>query len=163
MKYNLKDENRIHCEILKSIDNLDILSNLVLTSFNKFIASDYSKIGQDTFYSFFDKGTMLLKTIENNDFVIIAKDKEKTVGLISTRAKSHISLLFVDENYHGKGIARKLLNTLLINIDTDTLTVNSSPFAEKIYEKLGFTITGQMTEKDGIKSIPMNFVKRGQL
>lgn len=151
----LEQNLEIEYEIIEKNPNIQEISNLVLTSFDKYIAKDYSKDGQNTFYSFFNNGNLLLNILENKDFIIIAKEGKKIVGLLTTRGKTHISLLFVDENYHGRGIAKNLLNTLLKNSETNTLTVNSSPFGEKIYQQLGFSVTGLMTEKDGIKSIPM--------
>jgi len=148
-------------EIIKSSEIIDLkeLSNLVLNSFNKYVAPDYSQEGQNSFYGFFSEGKMLEKTLENGDFIFLAKEDNKTVGILTTRGKTHISLLFVDENYHGKGIAKKLFNTLLEDTEPKKITVNSSPFAEKIYEKLGFCKTSEMQEKDGIKSVPMVFEK----
>ena len=37
------------------------------------------------------------------------------------------------------------------------VTVNSSPFAIKVYEKLGFTATGIRQVSDGIVYIPMRY------
>ena len=35
------------------------------------------------------------------------------------------------------------------------ITVNSSPYAVKVYERLGFMKTGEQQEKNGILFIPM--------
>ena len=39
----------------------------------------------------------------------------------------------------------------------EAVTVNSSPFAVKVYEKLGFTATGSRQVSDGIVYIPMRY------
>ena len=38
-----------------------------------------------------------------------------------------------------------------------TISVNSSPYAERIYYNLGFNKVMEMQEKNGIKYIPMEF------
>lgn len=145
---------------IENISDLESLSNLVLNSFDKFVAPDYSEEGIKTFYGFFEHGKLLHKTLENGDFIFIAKEKKEITGLLATRNKSHISLLFVDEKHQKKGIAKKLFSILCETIETEKITVNSSPFAEKIYEKLGFIKLSPMQEKDGIKFISMEFLKQ---
>lgn len=145
---------------IESISDLDSLSSLVLNSFDKFVAPDYSEEGVKTFYGFFEHGRLLEKTLENGDFIFIAKEKKEITGLLATRNKSHVSLLFVDEKHQKKGIAKKLFSILCETIEAEKITVNSSPFAEKIYEKLGFIKLSPMQEKDGIKFIPMEFLKQ---
>jgi predicted GNAT family N-acyltransferase len=41
--------------------------------------------------------------------------------------------------------------------DIEKITVNSSPYAEKIYAGLGFNKVMDMQEKDGIKFVPMEY------
>ncbi len=145
---------------IENINDLNSLSNLVLNSFDKFVAPDYSKEGVKTFYGFFDQGKLLEKTLENGDSIFIAKENNQVTGLLATRNKRHISLLFVDENHQKKGIGKKLFHILCETIEENKITVNSSPFAEKIYEKLGFIKLSPIQEKDGIKFIPMEFLKK---
>ena len=145
---------------IESIIDLKGLASLVLNSFDKFIAPDYSEEGIRTFYGFFDQGSLLEKTLENGDSIFIAKENNEVIGLLATRNKSHISLLFVNEKHQKKGIGKNLFNLLCKNLETEKITVNSSPFAEKIYEKLGFIKVSPMQEKDGIKFISMEFLKK---
>lgn len=143
-------------EILKDDEQNDI-SKLILTTFDKFIATDYSKEGIDTFYNFVNNGNSIKKAVESGEFCIVAKEQNKILGAIVTREKTHISLLFVEEASHGKGVAKNLLKLLTEKLvkDYKILTVNSSPYALGVYEKLGFKATSRIQEKDGIKFIPM--------
>ena len=67
--------------------------------------------------------------------------------------------MFVDKEHHRKGIAKQLFHTVLEklkeNKSVTQMTVNSSPYAVKAYERLGFIKTGEQQEKDGIIFIPM--------
>jgi GNAT superfamily N-acetyltransferase len=71
--------------------------------------------------------------------------------------------LFVKKKYQHKGIARKLFNELKIeliknNPNSEVITVNSSPFAVKIYEKLGFVTTDKEQLQDGLCFTPMKYL-----
>ena len=65
----------------------------------------------------------------------------------------------MDKRHHRKGIARQLLDNILSEIkdsaDIKQMTVNSSPYAVIVYERLGFVKTDEQQEKDGIIYIPM--------
>jgi len=79
--------------------------------------------------------------------------------VIATQNTAHISLLFVTKAHHQKGIAKQLFHFVLETLKADPsvtqITVNSSPYAVKAYEHLGFVKTGEQQEKDGILFIPM--------
>jgi predicted GNAT family N-acyltransferase len=77
--------------------------------------------------------------------------------MIEVRANNHICLFFVDKKYHNKGIGKLLFNEILKKLKekTNFIEVNASSFSEKIYLRLGFIKTGELTEKNGIKFIPM--------
>jgi len=67
-------------------------------------------------------------------------------------------LLFVKKEYQGKGLSRKLFEHYMENYLKDRtveITVNASPYSEKIYEKLGFEKISGMQETNGIKYFPM--------
>ena len=74
---------------------------------------------------------------------------------MALRNLTHISLLFVKKSHHKRGIAKELLRLaieyiLKVNPDVQEITVNSSPYAVEIYNKLEFIATDDMLEKDGI-------------
>ena len=88
----------------------------------------------------------------------VAKVKEKIVGVIGYRDNSHINLLFVLEEYQHNGIAKALYNLVIDNcknVDIKKVTVNSSPYAHKVYLKFGFIDANKMQGVDGIKFYPM--------
>lgn len=82
------------------------------------------------------------------------------VGMIAVKDFVHISLLFVDKQYHKQGIARKLFNAVLKlcmekNSSLDAITVNSSPYAVEVYHKFGFSDVSSEQVVDGIGFVPM--------
>ena len=84
------------------------------------------------------------------------------VGMITVRNGGHVSLLFVDEKYHRKGVGKSLIqylcNYLLTEAGISRITVNASPYGVGFYHKLGFRDTGLETEQSGIRYTPMEFV-----
>jgi GNAT superfamily N-acetyltransferase len=91
---------------------------------------------------------------------------EEIVGVAEVRSFEHLSMLFVHPDWHQRGIAGELFARILAEVrrenpDLETLTVNSSPFAVPVYERLGFDITSEPITISGIVHIPMAFDLRG--
>jgi GNAT superfamily N-acetyltransferase len=66
----------------------------------------------------------------------------------------------VKREYHLQGIAKKLLETAIDkcrqrDANIAVIEVNSSPFADFIYEKLGFVKVNAEQVKNGIRFTPM--------
>ena len=81
------------------------------------------------------------------------------VGIIGVRNETHISLLFVDSEYHKRGIATKLVRSMfdqtMRKYGKREMTVNSSPYAVGFYHKMGFVDTNTEQLTDGIRYTPM--------
>lgn len=137
---------------LKIIDNNNLKEalSLVLNVFMEFEAPVYSVEGINTFKDFLKSNQALDKM---NFFG--AYQNDKVVGVLATRELSHISLFFVKKEYQNKGIGKALFNFMLENTKSDKLTVNSSPYAVNIYEKLGFKKQSEEKLDDGIRYTPM--------
>lgn len=156
-KLNLTYRNIEKREIQQALE-------LVKKVFNEFEAPTYSKEGCESFYQFIDYNSVL-EMYENKKIRLYGCfDKYNIVGVVATRNESHIAMLFVDKEYHKKGIARKLVEDIIRiikqnNLKLEKVTVNSSPYAKGFYKKLGFINTDQEQEKDGIKFIPMELSK----
>ena len=117
-------------------NELDEVINLVLDVFMKYEAPDYSEEGINSFKEF-----VLDKEKIKNLKILVAEVDGKIVSMIAVRNNTHITLLFTHENYHRKGIARKLFETVKNGLEKGTtITVNSSPYAVEVYKKLGFVI-----------------------
>jgi ribosomal protein S18 acetylase RimI-like enzyme len=149
-------------------DDLKEAIDLVNAVFYGFIADDYSPEGVRTFTDY-----LSCKLEEMTEDLISGNKKlwgyfegDRIVGVIGTRDTFHISLLFVDRDFQNRGIARQLFNTVLEELKNAQsgksfqITVNSSPYAVKIYEKLGFTAIGPETENKGIRYTPMKMMTR---
>lgn len=99
--------------------------------FKEFEAPEYSNEGIQEFQDFIALDTVK-ERMKNKELLLWGYwDKNKLVGTIAARPPCHISLLFVDREYHRRGIAKKLYRTVLDfyteNSSYDEMTVNSSP------------------------------------
>lgn len=77
--------------------------------------------------------------------------------------EGHISLFFVDEHYHRKGVGKALFQSMLRLQKQMIITVNSSLYAKEVYEHLGFRAINHEIEAGGIRYIPMLYTKNGYL
>jgi ribosomal protein S18 acetylase RimI-like enzyme len=78
----------------------------------------------------------------------------KIVGMLAA-GPDHIHLLFVDGDYHRRGIARRLAAIMDCHFGVRAVTVNSSRYAVEMYRKLGFSEASPERIENGILFIPM--------
>ena len=128
---------------------------LALKVFMQFEAPEYPEEGIHAFRDFIGDQLMIecLKMYG-------AYEDDKMVGMIATRrCGNHISLFFVDGNYHRQGIGRRLFNEILKECTTQSITVNAAPYALPIYEHMGFVPMGPEQMTEGIRYTPMRYVR----
>ena len=129
--------------------------NLVWNVFMESEAPDYEDEGIEAFRYFINSD----EAIDRLE-IYGAYEEENILGVIATRNQgNHIALFFVDVKHHRRGIGRKLFETVLKYSTSDTITVNSSPFATEIYHRLGFVDTSIEQKKNGIRFTPMKYLK----
>ena len=140
-------------------EDLEEALALVWKVFLAFEAPDYEEEGVQEFRRFIDFESIKQKLERNEFHMWVCRDKEKIVGVLAIRPPCHISLLFVDEKYHRMGIARKMLDHVICIYRQDNglveITVNSSPFAQEAYHRLGFRDTDVEKTVNGIRFVPM--------
>jgi len=138
--------------------------NLVWKVFEEFEAPDYSDEGVQEFKNFIVPENYIEKLQKTELIMWGCLIDTKIVGVITSRPPCHIALLFVDKEYHKKGIARSLFNKVLDyykeTSDHTEITVNSSPYALEAYRRLGFIETDTEQLKNGIRFIPMKHTFR---
>lgn len=124
---------------------------LSLAVFTKCGTTDFNANGLETFKKFiYNKELMDQLTIWG------AFDNNELIGIIGTKLNgTHISLFFINPDYHRKGIGRELFTHAYANQIVEKITVNSSSYAAKFYENLGFSKTAEEQETDGLKYTPM--------
>lgn len=143
------------CHIEKALE-------LVKDVFMEFDAPDYSQEGVDEFISKIIENPEFINNFKTGEQIMLgAFDKEQIIGVLAISVRNHISLVFVDKNYHKKGIASKLINEIINRLrlnNVDKIKLNSSPYAIEFYEKVGFAATDVEQIKNGIRYTPMEIL-----
>ena len=132
---------------------------LAWDTFVRFDAPDYSQEGIRNFHNFVNDDMLRKMFIAGQYQLFVATEADRYVGMLSLRERSHISLLFVDEEYHRHGVASALIRFVskyvLTEEGIDRITVNASPYAIGFYHKKGFVDLSGETVADGIRFTPM--------
>ena len=132
---------------------------LAWKTFLKFEAKDYGQAGIDSFRDFLSDSLLRRMFLTGEYPMFIALDGERQAGMISLRNKKHISLLFVDEGHHHRGIGRRLIENAEEYIRKEyrerKITVNAAPYAVGFYHQIGFEDVAPQLSKDGIIYTPM--------
>lgn len=123
--------------------------DLVWETFLKFEAPEYSEEGILTFHDYIRNKN----EIDSLD-VFGAEIDDSVVGVLAMR-EDHISLFFVKEEVQKQGIGRALWDFFLAQSRAEKITVNASPYAVPIYERLGFQAVDDEQLSDGIRYTPM--------
>ncbi|MEW8406009.1 MAG: GNAT family N-acetyltransferase [Candidatus Thiodiazotropha taylori] len=134
-----------------------VVCNLVTQVFNEFVASDYGQDGIEEFFRFANPEAMK-ERMQSNGFVIVAVENDTIVGMLEFFPPDIVALLFVTVRH--RGIAKELLAQSIDKARTSSpslskLIAHSSPYAQPIYQNMGFHNTGNETTENGITYIPM--------
>lgn len=125
--------------------------SLVREVFLQFEAPEYSVQGIREFYNFLDDSAEIARLTFYGAF-----SGRQILGVLAMRGL-HISLFFVHPAHHRHGLGRSLFDAARQKIPNSVLTVNSSPYAVKIYRCLGFHATDCEQVTNGIRYIPMSY------
>jgi len=140
-------------------DEAAAVCRLVENVFNEFVAPTYVPEGIREFMKYVTP-EKLIKRSEENHSTVIAESYGRIVGMVEMRNGDHISLLFVEPREQKRGIARGLMQRVIALHNCQHITVNSSPNAEPIYTRLGFTADGPEQTTHGIRFVPMTWTRR---
>ena len=138
-----------------SEEDLPGAKDLIWEVFCQFEAPDYPEEGVREFRKILEDEAY----IRSLDFYG-AYAKGELAGVLAVREPRHISFFFVKEAWQSRGIGRRLFETIRQDYERQEFTVNSSPYAVKVYRCLGFTPTATEQMNNGIRYTPMQFTER---
>ena len=136
-------------------DNIADAIELIWNCFLEFVAPDYSREGVRAFKNYiYDKKQI------NKLKLFAAFDDSELVGVLAADFNTNnICLFFVKNKYHKQGVGRALFNNFLLKTDAKRITVNSSPYAVEFYHRLGFKNITSEQVSDGIRFVPMEYLR----
>lgn len=132
---------------------------LIKRVYDEFVAIDYSEEGNQFFYNWIQPAKIAERQSNQINIWVAVKGLE-LIGMIEIRDNKYISLLFVEKEYQGQGVAKRLFDEALKEIirrdsKLDKFYVHASPYSMPIYKKMGFVETDNMQEENGMKYVPM--------
>lgn len=90
-------------------------------------------------------------------FALCAEAGGELQGVITLHRPAHVHHLFVRPTAHRRGIARQLWQAAQAELPEESIvTVNSSEYAAPVYQRLGFTPSAGVQERNGVRYVPMH-------
>jgi RimJ/RimL family protein N-acetyltransferase len=146
---------------IRRLEKDDIIPamDMVWKVFLEFIAPDYMKEGIDEFKAFINPALITDKMARGEFHIWGVFAGERIIGVIALKPPHNIALFSVDKQYHNQGIGRKLFQAVLGDKTAtqgwEKIAVNASPYAVKIYRRLGFVPTDTERTANGMRFTPM--------
>ena len=146
-------------------DDSEGISKLICGLVEKFIVREFSSQGRDFLLSTMTADA-IRQSMQSGYRYHVAEIKGLLAGVVAVRGNAHLYHLFVAEQFHRKGIAKKLwqlaMKECLHEGNTGEFTVNSSAYALGVYKKLGFVAQPGPKEKNGVVFYPMKLIVQSQ-
>lgn len=132
---------------------------MIWKTFLKYDSKDYTEEGIRNFFEFITDDDLYRAFLAGSYQMMVALDEERIIGAASVRNNNHLSLLFVDEDYHNKGVGSTLMNRMCEYLRTEEgerfMSLKAAPYAVDFYRKLGFQIVRPEEEYSGIRVTSM--------
>ncbi len=132
---------------------------MIWKTYLKFEAGDYTEEGIRNFFEFVTDDGLYQSFLRGSYKLLLAHDGDRIVGAASMRNCNYLSLLFVDEEYHRRGIGRRLMDCLCDYLkrttDATEIVLRAAPYAIGFYERIGFTKIREEEQIAGIRVTPM--------
>ncbi|MCM1112075.1 MAG: GNAT family N-acetyltransferase [Muribaculum sp.] len=141
------------------VEEWEPVMKMIWRTFLKFEAEDYTEEGIRNFLDFITDEKLFHAFLRGEYQMMVALDKDRVVGAASVRNRNHLSLLFVDEAYHRRGIGRRLLERFYTYLKSELgehcMSVKAAPYAVGFYQRIGFRALGPEEQVGGIRVTSM--------
>ena len=135
---------------------------MIWSTFVKYEGRDYTEEGIRNFFEFITDEALYTSFLEGEYRLMVALDGRKIIGAGSVRDKNRLSLLFVDEAYHHRGVGSTILMKICNYLKADAgeryMSLQAAPYAVNFYRKQGFRAVHPEVEFSGIRVTPMEKV-----
>ena len=132
---------------------------MIWKTFLKFEGNDYTEEGIRNFFDFITDDKLHAAFLRGDYQMMVALDEGRVIGVGSIRNRNHLSLLFVDEDYHRRGVGKTLLEKLCQYLQREEgerfMSLKAAPYAVEFYRKLGFNAVNGEEEYSGIRVTSM--------
>lgn len=135
---------------------------MIWRTFLRFEGRDYTREGIRNFYDFITDDDLYVAFLKGEYQLMVALDGQKVIGAGSIRNRNHLSLLFVEEGYHRRGVGRAILTAVCDYLKQEAgekyISLKAAPYAVNFYRRLGFRAVRPEEEYSGIRVTEMEKV-----
>ncbi len=132
---------------------------MIWRTFIKFEGKDYSEEGIKNFFAFITDDDLYISFLKGEYQLMVALCDGEIIGAGSIRNGHVLSLLFVDENFHHRGVGSAILSKLCDYLKREAgeryISLMAAPYAVEFYRKQGFKAVRPEMEISGIRVTPM--------
>jgi GNAT superfamily N-acetyltransferase len=136
-----------------SPDEAAAIAALAEPVYARFLAPEYDAQGRSVFSAYIAPEA-IAERLRTGSRGWVVDAGGQLVGFIET-ARRHIHLIVVHADWHNRGLARQLIAAATADLGPGIVTLNASPYALPIYERIGFRVTGPQAVRNGIIATPM--------
>lgn len=132
---------------------------MIWRTFLKYEGKDYTREGIQNFFDFITDDELYTAFLRGSYQMMVAVEGSRIIGAGTVRSRNHLSLLFVDEDYHRMGVGRAIMNGLCRYLKEEAgerfMSLKAAPYAVDFYRKLGFRAVKPEEEYSGIRVTEM--------
>jgi len=103
----------------------------------------------------------LRATMAEGAFYFVSREGDDIAGMIGVVQDTHVKYLFVGGRWHRRGIARRLLDLAIAEMQrrgpVAFVTLNASDYGLEAYKRMGFVVAAPRQEREGVWFTPMRF------
>ena len=135
---------------------------MIWRTFLKYEGKEYTKEGIRNFFDFITDDELYTAFLKGSYQMMVAVDGNKIIGAVTIRNVNHLSLLFVDVDYHCRGVGRAIMDSLCRYLKEEAgeryMSLKAAPYAVDFYHRLGFRTVKPEEEYSGIRVTEMEKV-----
>ena len=135
---------------------------MIWRTFLQYEGKEYPEKIVGHFFDFITDYGLYEAFLKGKYLLMIALDEGRIIGAGTVRDGNHLSLLFVDDAYHYRGVGSSVLGRLCEYLKTEAgercMSLEAASGAGKFYRKQGFRAVRPEMEISGIRLTPMEKV-----
>lgn len=132
---------------------------MIWRTFLQYDGKDYTQEGIRSFFEFITDDDLYMAFLRGEYQMMVALENGRIIGAGSLRNRNHLSLLFVDGDYHHMGVGSTILIRLCDYLEREMgeryMSLRAAPYAVDFYRKLGFRTIRPEEEYSGIRVTAM--------
>lgn len=144
------------------IDEWKPAMDMIWRTFLRYEGKEYPPKSVENFHDFITGDELYEDFLRGEYLLMVAVDGGRVVGAGSIRDGNYLSLLFVDEAYHRRGIGslilRKLCEYLELETEEGRMSLEAASMAVEFYRKQGFCVVRPEAEVAGVRLTSMEKV-----